>query len=100
LTGGERVFSASPEPRWPVDAKSIPELEAKAVPTRATLNRTELVALHDRIGSALTDVIETDSKLMGISDIEAGLIWVELREVDADIVSAMFGEAPRYLTAN
>jgi hypothetical protein len=68
--------------------------------SKPALNRTELTALHDKISSALTQVIETDSDLMGMTDLDAGLFWSELSDVKTDIVAAMFGQVPSYLRAN
>ena len=70
------------------------------MPRRATPNRTELAALHDKITGALTHVIDTDSADMGLSDLEAGLLWCELREVQSDVVGAMFGQRPAWLRAH
>lgn len=66
---------------------------------RGTPNRTELAVLHDKISGALTLVIETDSDEMGLSDLEAGLLWCELRDVQSDVVAAMVGKPPAYLRA-
>jgi len=69
------------------------------MPKRATPNRTELAALHDKIAEALTHVLDAESAEMGLSDLEAGLLWCELREVQLDVVGAMFGQPPAYLRA-
>lgn len=69
------------------------------MPRRATPNRTELTALHDKISEALAHVIEADSADMGLSDLEAGLLWCELREVQSDVAGAMFGQPPAWLRA-